>query len=178
MIAPRLVYMDIQTGPLECFIAAFKAPLKEEYLEVRGFSRGMILFAIPSYGVLFRCRADGELIDLEFGAFFALLRFIRTSLGKEDVGNLRVMSSNPEFVFTMMNRGPGLDDRPKRKKMLMKYLSHFELQTALIPSHRNQAFRPPADFCTTPAHLQSPIRPARSGSPRARFRPIQKGLSL
>ena len=170
--------MKITTGPVDCYIGAFKAPLQEAYLETHGFSRGMILFAIPSYGVLFRCRADGDLLDLEFGAFFALLRFIKTSLTKEQIKNLRVLSSNPEFVFTMMNRGPGLEDRPKREKMLKKYCNYFEIQTALIPAHKNQAGQRPGDFCCTPKHLIPPVKPSRRNQSRTRFQPIQKGLSL
>ena len=138
----------------------------------------MILFAIPSYGILFRCRADGNLLDLEFGAFFALLRFIKTSLAKERIKNLRVLSSNPEFVFTMMNRGPGLEDRPKREKMLKKYRSQFEIQTVLVPTHKNQVWLAPDDFCCTPSHLMPPVRPFGRSRSRVGFRPIQKGLSL
>ena len=170
--------MKLSTGPIECYIGAFEAPLREEYLETRGFSRGMILFAIPAYGVLFRCRASGDLLDLEFGAFFSLLRFIKTSLSKEQITKLRVLSSNPEFVFTMMNRGPGLEDRPKRAKMLRKYLSHFEVQTGLVPAHKNQARLAPGDFCSTPKHLTPPVKPSRPSQATIRFRPIQKGLSL
>ncbi|MCD6248863.1 MAG: hypothetical protein J7J98_00855 [candidate division Zixibacteria bacterium] len=129
--------MKITTGPVDCYIGAFKAPLQEAYLENHGFSRGMILFAIPSYGVLFRCRADGDLMDLEFGAFFALLRFIKTSLAKEQIKNLRVFSSTPKFVFTMMNRGPELRNRPNREKMLKKYCDRYYIQPELIPINRN-----------------------------------------
>jgi len=170
--------MKISSGPVDCYIGAFKAPLQEAYLETHGFSRGMILFAIPSYGVLFRCRADGDLLDLEFGAFFALLRFIKTSLAKEQIKNLRVFSSTPEFVFTMMNRGPGLEDRPKREKMLKKYCNHFDIQTALIPAYKNQAALAPGDFCCTPKHLIPPVKLSRRSQSKIRFQPIQKGLSL
>lgn len=170
--------MKLSTGPVECHIGAFKAPLQEAYLDENGFSRGMILFAIPSYGVLFRCRADGDLLDLEFGAFFALLRFIKTSLSGEQIKSLRVLSSNPEFVFTMMNRGPGLEDRPKREKMLRKYCNHFEIQTALVPAHRNQVALSPGDFCCTPKHLAPPVKPSGSRRSKILFQPIQKGLSL
>jgi hypothetical protein len=170
--------MKITTRPVDCYIGAFKAPLQETYLDEHGFSRGMILFAIPSYGVLFRCRADGALLDLEFGAFFALLRFIKTSLSKEKIKELRVLSSNPEFVFTMMNRGPALEDRPKREKMLKTYCTHFEIQTALIPANKNQAGLGPGDFCSTPKHLPAPVKPGKSSRSKSRFQPIQKGLSL
>ncbi len=170
--------MKISTGPVDCYIGAFKSPLQENYLDSRGFSRGMILFAIPSYGVLFRCRADGDLLDLEFGAFFALLRFIKTSLSKEQIKNVRVMSSNPEFVFAMVNRGPALENRPKREEMLRKYSNHFEIQAALIPAHKNQAGLSPSDFCSIPEHLPSPIKASPGSQSKIRFRPIQKGLSL
>ena len=170
--------MNLSTTPVDCYIGAFKAPLQETYLETRGFSRGMILFAIPSYGVLFKCRADGNLLDLEFGALFALLRYVKTSLASEKIKSVKVHSSNPELVFTLMNQGPGLSDRPRRAQMLKEYRSHFDIQLSLIPAIKNQTLLAPGDFCCTPEHQVPPVKPRRNGKAKVRFRPIQKGLEL
>ena len=70
--------MKETSSVLTGYIAAYRIPSLDPYLEKLGFSKGMILFSIPELGIVFRCRVDGRLIDLEFGAFFALLKIIQT----------------------------------------------------------------------------------------------------
>lgn len=170
--------MDTSANPVECFIGSFCRPLKEAYLTAHGFSRGMILFAIPSYGVLFKCRADGDLLDLEFGAFFALLRFIKTSLAGEKIRSVRVCSSNPEFVFSMMNGGRQVPPRPERFRMLDQYRDLFNIQVSLVPALKNKTRVPPGEFPSTPKDQTPPFKPELGDRSRIRFKPIQKGVTL
>jgi hypothetical protein len=170
--------MSDEPRVLDCYIGAISRPLQEAYLETNGFSRGMILFAIPSYGVLFKCRAGGDLLDLEFGALFALLRFIKTSLAKERIGGVRIHSSNPLFVFTMANCGPRIATRPGRRKMLEEYVSKFDIEIQLVPRRKNQAQMSPTDLPSIPKEQSSPLKPRAGSRFRGRFRPIQKGLIL
>lgn len=170
--------MSDESRILDCYIGALSRPFQEVYLEANGFSRGMILFAIPSYGVLFKCRAGGDLLDLEFGAFFALLRFVRTSLAKERIKAVRIHSSNPLFVFTMANRGPRIATRPGRRKMLEDYLSKFDIEVRLVPRRKNQAQMSPSDLPSIPKEQTSPLKPRAGSRSRGRFRPIQKGLTI
>jgi len=170
--------MNTVPKPVDCYIESFQRPLHEAYLEANGFSRGMILFAIPDYGILFKCRASGNLLDLEFGAFFALLRFVRTSLNKEKITTVRVNSSNPEFVFTLLNDGPKLKARPQRHRKLKQYREHLEIQVALVPPFRNKTRVRPGDFPSTPKDQTAPLKPRRGGRSKALFRPFQKGIAL
>ena len=170
--------MKIAERSTDCYVASFKRPLHEAYLEVNGFSRGMILFAIPSYGVLFKCRAEGSLLDLEFGAFFALLRFINTSLAKETIRSIRVHSSNPEFVFSLAHNGRQVREHPKRLKMVEKYRSLFRIEVAYVTPLKNKTRVTPGDFPSTPKDITPPIKPERAEQSRIRFQPIQKGVSL
>jgi len=170
--------MSTVRKPVDCYIGSFQRPLQEAYLETAGFSRGMILFAIPDYGILFKCRASGGSLDLEFGAFFALLRFVRTSLSKEKITAVRVNSSNPEFVFTLLNDGPKLKTRSKRRRKLKQYREHLEIQVALVPPIRNKTRVRPGDFPSTPKDQTAPLKPRSGGRSKALFRPFQKGISL
>jgi hypothetical protein len=170
--------MTDESRIIDCHIGALSQPPQEVYLEVNGFSRGMILFAIPSYGVLFKCRAGGDLLDLEFGAFFALLRFVKTSLAGERIRKIRVNSSNPRLVFTLANRGPLIAARPGRRKMLEDYLSKFEIEVRLIPRRKNQAQLSPTDLPSIPREQTSPLILRKGSRSRGHFRPIQKGLMI
>ncbi|RKX23594.1 MAG: hypothetical protein DRP45_10155, partial [Candidatus Zixiibacteriota bacterium] len=91
-----------------------------------GFAQGMILFAIPEHGLLFKCCAEGDSLDLEFGAFFAALRFINESLAGEKIKQVRVHTSNPVFLSAVTNGSRQVTGNPKRKKMLDKIRSEFE----------------------------------------------------
>ena len=163
---------------LECYIGTLSRPLQESYLEINGFSREMIMFAIPAYGVLFRCRAGGDLLDLEFGAFFSLLRFIKTSLASERIKRIRVNSSDPQFVFALALQGPLISARAGRQKMLEGYLSIFDIGVRLVPRRSNQVYLSPADMPSTPKEQTPPLKPRRDSRSRGRFRPIQKGLAI
>jgi hypothetical protein len=170
--------MKIAERPTECYIASFKKPLDEAYLQVNGFSRGMVMFSIPSHGILFKCRAEGSLLDLEFGAFFALLRFIKTSLPKAGIKSIMVRSSQPEFVFSVIHGGRQISDDTERSKLLEKYRQQFDLKVAYVPPLKNKTHVNPADHPSTPEGQTPPVRPRRQDSLKTRFRPIQKGVNL
>jgi hypothetical protein len=163
---------------IDCYIGSFCRPLQETWLEDRGFSHGMIMFAIPSQGILFKCRAEGNRIDLEFGAFFSLLRFIRTSLAKENIKAIRVLSSDPEFVFAVLNRGRHLSARPRRYKMFREYLARLDVQVAFVPAQRNRTAISPTEYPSVPRDVVPPLQPRATGTRPVRFRPIQKGIRL
>lgn len=168
--------MSENSAPVDCYLGSFSRQLEETYLQDNGFSRGMIMFAIPCHGVLFKCRAEGNLLDLEFGAFFSLLRFVKTSLVKEKIKAVRVHSSNPVFVYSILNEGSLLKSRRRRYNMFRQYMSQFNIEVALVPARRNQAFTPPLDFPSIPKNQTPPLKPRAADNQRVRFRPIQKGI--
>ena len=167
-----------KTTPVECHISSLIHPQMEPYLEANGFARGMILFAIPSYGVLFKCRAQGRPVDLEFGAFFSLLRFVKTSLGNEKIKAVHVHSSNPEFVFTLANSSAEITDKPERKEMLERNMKDFQITVSYTPPVNNKTLVPPTEYPSTPEGQRPPIRPDVKKETKSEFRPIQKGISL
>ncbi len=170
--------MKVTDHPTDCFIASFSRPLDEAYLEVNGFSRGMAMFSIPSHGILFKCRAEGSLLDLEFAALFALLRFIKTSLPKAGIKAVVVRSSLPEFVFSILHGGRQISDDPQRDKLLKKYRQQFEIEVAYVPPLKNKTYVMPGDYPSTPQGQTPPLRPKPPDGSKARFRPIQKGVNL
>jgi len=170
--------MSKDSPALECYIGVVSRQSREDFFEVHGFSREVIMFSIPAYGVLFKCCAGGTLIDLEFGAFFALLRFVKTSLAKERIRKIRVYSSEPRFVYALVNRGPLMAARRGRKRMFESYLSRFDIEVRLIPQRKNQASTSPVCLPSTPRGQVPPIRPRTGKQERGRIRPLQKGIQI
>ncbi len=170
--------MTKKAGPVECYIHSCPQTDMEDYLETNGFAKGMILFAIPGYGVLFKCRAVGDHLDLEFGAFFSLLRFIKTSLEKEKIKSVRVHSSNPEFVFALSNGSKHLAEHPERKEMLTKALQSAKVEVSYIRRVDNKALISPVEYPSTPENQTPAIKPSPDEQTKMQFKPIQKGILL
>lgn len=164
--------------PVECHISSFIHPRLEPYLEANGFARGMILFAIPGYGVLFKCRAQGRPVDLEFGAFFSLLRFIKKSLTKEKIKAVHIHSSNPEFVFALANSTGEISKNTERKKMLAQSMKDFQIIVSYTAPVNNKTLVPPGQYPSTPEGKTPPLSPDSRGEKKSEFRPIQKGINL
>ena len=164
--------------PVECHISSFVHPQMETYLEANGFARGMILFAIPGYGVLFKCRAQGRPVDLEFGAFFSLLRFKKKSLGKEKIKAVHVHSSNPEFVFALANSSDEVSKNLERQKMLAANMKNFQITVSYTAPVNNKTLVPPGQYPSTPEGQTPPLKPDIKKQTKTEFRPIQKGINL
>ncbi len=167
-----------KTTPVDCYISSFVHPQMEPYLEANGFARGMILFAIPGYGVLFKCRAQGRPVDLEFGAFFSLLRFIKKSLVKAKIKAVHVHSSNPEFVFALANSSSEVSGNAERQKMLAQNMKDFQITVSYTPPVNNKTLVPPAEYPSTPEGQTPPLKPDVKKETKTEFRPIQKGINL
>lgn len=170
--------MASESKPVDCYIAAYHNSHMDPYFEKRGFSRGLILFAIPSYGILFRCRAEGDTVDLEFGAFFALLRFVKTRLEKQKISKLVVYSSNPEFVFSFAGYGRHIARGSARDKLIREYGQTFNVAVSYVEPRKNQSLVASADFPSMPAGRELPFKPASDDSARGEFKPILKGLKI
>ncbi|MBD3258714.1 hypothetical protein GF377_09800 [candidate division GN15 bacterium] len=164
--------------PIDCYICSLTQKTMEPDLVSRGIGRGMIVFAIPGYGVLFKCRAEGSLIDLEFGAFFALLKFVKESMPKDRIKRLKIHSSSPEFIFTLSNKGPQLRQNKERTDLLKESLAGLTVEVAYVKRLNNRALVPAAEYPSTPTDRRPLIQPSPDDSDKVQFKPLQKGIRL
>ncbi len=169
--------MKKTSSTLTGYIASYRIPSIDPYLEKLGFCKGMILFSIPELGILFRCRVDGKLIDLEFAAFFALLKFIQTKLAGQKIKALRVLSSNPEFLFAFTKSGSPAMMNPERKRLLAEYQKKLQIEIAYIKDRSNEALVSVANCPPLPASHQLKL-PHNPDSDKPQFKPFQTGLKL
>ena len=170
--------MDKDLRFVKCYTGAYFSGGIDPMLAANDFARGVILFAIPDYGILFRCRAHGSLVDLEFGAFFGLLRFIKTHLGEEGIKAVKVLSSNPEFVFAFTGKSRHLTGNQKREKLLREYSREFTMAMAYIKRADNKVFLSPADFPSMPAGARVRFQPRQFANRKPRIRPFYRGIDL
>lgn len=177
IIAP-LKCMDKPDPPVKCYTAAFHNREIDPYLENKGFTHGMIIFSVPAFGVLFRCRAQGTLIDLEFGALFALLKFVKTHLAEEKVKAVTILSSNPEFVFSFSGNTRHLEPGGERARLLAEFSRQFKLSIAFVEPIDNKALISPADYPSLPEPNEVGFKPDPEDPKKISFWPFQTGLEL
>lgn len=163
---------------VKCFVVGLKPKNIDPILEARGVVGGLVVFSIPELGILFRCRAEGEQIDLEFGALFALLKFIKTKLSDHKIKQLHIFSSNPEFVFSFTGNSRHLKPDSDRMKMLAEFNREFQMAVSFIDAIQNQAMVSPADYPSMPESRSFKLTPDKPESSKPRFEPLRRGIKL
>lgn len=170
--------MKIPQTPLKCYIAIVTNSQIDKSLEKNGFSRQLLIFAIPDYGILFRCRAEGTILDLEFMAFFSLLEFIQSSMAKEKITAVHVISSNPEFVFSFQKYSGQIPKDSARRKLLIEVSRHFRIGVAYIEPINNKAFLPPTEYPSMPSGSAPVLENSDEKFGKTSFKPFVKGVEL
>jgi hypothetical protein len=171
-------HMKIEAGSLKCYVAVLQNLHVDSYLEQNGFCRGLLAFAIPSHGILFRCRADGTAIDLEFAAFFSLLEFLSSDLRDEPAKNILVLSSTPEFVFSFSGASQHLQEGNERHRLLAEHSRRFRLSIQYIEPFNNKALFSPGDYPSLPAANLLKLKTSDRNFGKQSFKPFQKGIKL
>lgn len=122
-----LVMKDI----LKCYVSGNLLPGERK--------QGVVSFAVPDYGILFRCQAEGSRADLEIIAFLSFLRFAEHNIEIFQKKELRIHTDFPVLVFVMNNKtgtGGGIEAVRREAKKSAKRL---RFKVDLIDSKDNRA---------------------------------------
>ena len=163
---------------VDCYIGTVWNRSLDPYLEKKGFTRGLTTFAIPALGILFKCRIEGDLIELEFAALFSLLKFISTSLAKENITSLRIFSSLPEFVFSFTGKGKHLSEGSPKYKILKQYSARYKIAISYIEKDKNRSLISPADYPSLPDNQEVKLDLNIDEKKKISIKPFQKGIIL
>ncbi|PWB71828.1 hypothetical protein C3F09_07420 [candidate division GN15 bacterium] len=136
------------------------------------------MFAAPELGLMFRCRAEGTPIDLEFGAFFSLLKFLKTYLVKDATRDLYICSSNPEFVMSFRPNSRHLAKGTTREVLLREYLNEYTIQVGFVEPHRNLCLMSPIEYPSLPEGYKTVLKPNVKTDKHCEFKPFQRGIRL
>lgn len=170
--------MKVKRAPLKCFIAAFNNPRIDPVLERQGFAKGMVCFSIPDYGVLFRCRTSGSILDLEFGAMLSLLEFVKTKLSEEKIKQVQVLSSNPQLVFSFAGKSDVASADKVRKRLLGDYAKDFKIAIGYVKPPENRALTSPAEYPSVPVGKDVHLNMDTAELSKTEFKPLQKGVKI
>ena len=170
--------MKDKTAQLEIHIGSIYNQQIDPALEAAGFAHGLLSFSFPSLGISFRCRASGEPLELEFGAFFAAIKFVNTKLKSQNIKRVRVLSSSPEFVFSFTPGSKNLAPDSNRFKTLKEYAKTVQIEVSYVEPHRNQSRLSPLDLPGLPDGQPPALRPDFNDLKKVACRPFQKGIQL
>lgn len=118
---------------------------------------GIVSFAVPEYGVLFRCGAAGSKTDMEIIAFLTFLRFVEHNIGIFKPRTLHIYTDFPVLVY-LMNKGamvPGMDAVVREAE---KYAKSFTYEVKFIDGKENRAAGSVADIPAMPADSKVKIK--------------------
>jgi hypothetical protein len=162
----------------DCYIGAVLKRSLDPFLEKNGFARGLISFAVPEFGILFKCCVEGEPVELEFAAFFSLLKFLTTTLAGEKIKSIRVFSSMPEFVFSFTGKGKYLAENSPKYKMLREYSSKMAIAISFIEKKNNRSLISPADYPSLPEGQAVKLDYDYYKKQKIKIKPLQKGIII
>lgn len=100
---------------------------------------GIISFAVPDYGILFRCRGEGTRTELEI---IALMSFLRFAEANKDLFAKREMQIYTDFPFLvyLLNGKERLDGRLTAvTSQVRQYSRELSFQVKWIDDHGNRA---------------------------------------
>ena len=132
---------------LTCYIAVDN---KAENNKPNDLIDGLYCFSIPNYGIQYRSRTFGNLISLEFSAFFSLLEFINSKLEKQHIHKIHIYSSMPQFIFSFAKNNSYLKPGSYYRKLLEKYNRKFEISVGYLKSYENKALHPASGYPSLP----------------------------
>ncbi len=115
--------------------------------------QGTVSFAVPDYGILFRCQAAGARADLEMAAFLALLRFMEHYQALFKNHRVRILTDFPLLVYLMQNGDPVNERLVAVRERAQHYGKGFDFTVAWIDEEHNRAGRSIADLPAMPAEV-------------------------
>ncbi|MEE9441216.1 MAG: hypothetical protein V3V99_00920 [candidate division Zixibacteria bacterium] len=100
---------------------------------------GIVSFAVPEYGVLFRCMASGTKAELEIIAFLSFLKFAEHNLDIFKTRQLRIFTDFSLLVYIMNNGAVGMPGMEAVVSEAKKYSKKMEYTVKWISEKENRA---------------------------------------
>lgn len=113
------------------------------YVSGRHFSesekRGVVCFAVPEYGILFRCSAEGARTELEIISFLSFLRFAGHNRDIFARKELHIFTDFPLLMYVMNNKAVAQGGMATVLKQAEKFCKEFQVRVKWIDPKDNRA---------------------------------------
>lgn len=135
---------------LKCFVSGRHVSNEE--------SRGVVCFAVPEYGILFRCSAEGTRSDLELIAFLSFLRFAEHNRTIFAPKELHIFTDFPLLMFLLNNKEVAQGGMLTILKQAEKFCKNFQVRVKWIDPKDNRAAGSVNDIPTMPTDSKIKIK--------------------
>ncbi len=119
---------------IKCFISAKTWEGDKEKKQ-----NGLISFAIPDLGILFKTRYFGSYYELEYISLVALLRFIELNLKAFQNQKLNVLCSSPLLVYQMSENAVCQKEVAPHRNLALAYKKKLKFSLSWVPESENRA---------------------------------------
>jgi hypothetical protein len=139
---------------------------------------GIIAFAVPEFGLLFRCQGAGTRTDLEIIAFLSFLKFAEHNVEIFKRRHLLIQTDYPLLAFMLSGHkqaGRGAETLLRQARKTAKSL-RFEV--ALIDTAGNRAAGNACDIPSVPAGAKLDIKTFGAMTPPPKPNDLSDGLKL
>jgi hypothetical protein len=125
----------IPTEPkIKCYIAA-RTNLRDKSVR----QPGLVSFAIPDLGVLFRVRGIGSHYELEYMSLLSLLRFIELNRSAFQNHNIHIYSTSSLLVYQVNQNAFCQKELERHKNLAVAYKNVLKFSLSWIPQSDNRA---------------------------------------
>jgi hypothetical protein len=119
---------------ITCFIAA-----KSNHQDKSIKQRGLVSFAIPDFGILFRTFCFGSHYELEYMSLLSLLRFIELNRSAFEKQKINIYSTNSLLVYQVNQNAFCEKELEKHKNLAVAYKNTLNFSLSWIPQSENRA---------------------------------------
>ncbi len=119
---------------IKCFIG-----VKTNHQDKSIRQNGLVSFAIPDLGILFRTSSLGSYYELEYVSLLSLLRFIELNRSAFENQKIDIYSTNSLLVYQVNQNAFCEKELEKYKNLAIAYKSTFNFSLSWIPQSENRA---------------------------------------
>jgi hypothetical protein len=119
---------------IKCYFSA-KTPEKDRTKK----QYGLICFAIPGVGVVYKTRNYGSQYELEYISFLSLLRFIEVNRKAFENQKINIMCSSPLLVYQLNENSGCLNEVRQYRHLALLYKRKLDFSLSWVPEDENRA---------------------------------------
>lgn len=119
---------------IKCFIAA-----RTNHADKSLRQNGLVSFAIPDWGILFRVSYVGSYYELEYMSLLSLLRFIELNRPAFENQKIDIYSTSSVLVYQVSQNAFCPKELEKHKNLAIAYKNIFNFSLNWIPQFENRA---------------------------------------
>jgi hypothetical protein len=119
---------------IKCFVSAKTLHPNKERRQ-----QGLVSFAIPDLGILFKTRYAGSQYELEYVSLLALLRFVELNSEAFENLKLHVLCSSPMLVYQMNERSLCQKEVERQRNLALSYKKKYGFSLSWVPESENRA---------------------------------------